>query len=805
MKSQKSTCDLHLHSKHSDRAVEWLLRRFDFPDSYSDPLRLHEILREKGRDFVTITDHNSIDGCLEIAHLPGVFISEEVTTYFPEDRCKIHLLVWGITEEQHREIERLRPSIFDLQAYLRGQEIAHAVAHPLYDINRKLGAAHVEKLILLFEHFERLNGLRDRRLGELLDFYLDRLTSEQITRLADKHGIEPAGKAPWTRFGVGGSDDHGGLFPGATYTETPFAKSPEEFLAHVRSGSCSWIGRAGTPLAVSHSLYNTAYHFVKSKFSRNVHGTTDLVEKMFSRFMEGKDPTAFSFADKLGFLAEGIVTGRIFELANPASSGLWKELGEYFNREELNERLGRLTRGVAEPERRAFLMANHVANELAFRFFNKFLLQISAGNFFESIQAISALAPIALSLSPYIYGLQTQSASGRWMRELCRDLTGGEIPSPLLNRKRAWFTDTLEDVNGVTTTIRKMTAAAKAAGRDVTIVTSRPEISIEGLPIMNFPPVGEFELPEYELQKLSFPPVLNILDWVQRWGFTEIIISTPGPIGLCGLLAAKMLGIRATGIYHTDFPQYVSILTDDSFFETLTWDFMHWFYSQLDLLLVNSEFYKQCWIQRGIPASRIEILPRGLDTDLFTVSRRDAGFWQAHGGADNRRTLLYVGRVSKEKDLDLLVPAWKSIKSAVPDVQMAFVGDGPYRTELAGLLPDAIFTGYLGGAELAAAYASSELFVFPSTTDTFGNVLLEAQACGLPAVVSDIGGPKELIRQGVDGFVTPALDAPAFADAVIRILKDPALRQSMSLAALDAVKDRNWQAAFEKFWALSPE
>src|SRR3954447_20867561 len=114
-----SRCDLHIHSRYSDRSEEWLFRRFDLPDSYSDPKELYAQLRTAGMDFVTITDHDTIDGALQIAHLPGAFIGERVRTYFPQDPCKIRLLVWGITEAQHAEIVRVRDNIFDLQAYLQ--------------------------------------------------------------------------------------------------------------------------------------------------------------------------------------------------------------------------------------------------------------------------------------------------------------------------------------------------------------------------------------------------------------------------------------------------------------------------------------------------------------------------------------------------------------------------------------------------------------------------------------------------------------------------------------------------------------
>src|SRR5438270_2220302 len=119
-------CDLHVHSRFSDRSEEWLFRRFDFPDSCSEPRDLYDNLRGQGMDFVTITDHDTIEGALAIAHLKSTFVSEEVTTYFPDDPCKIHVLVWGISEAQHAAFSPLRENIFDLQHYLAAEGITHA-------------------------------------------------------------------------------------------------------------------------------------------------------------------------------------------------------------------------------------------------------------------------------------------------------------------------------------------------------------------------------------------------------------------------------------------------------------------------------------------------------------------------------------------------------------------------------------------------------------------------------------------------------------------------------------------------------
>jgi glycosyltransferase involved in cell wall biosynthesis len=386
-----------------------------------------------------------------------------------------------------------------------------------------------------------------------------------------------------------------------------------------------------------------------------------------------------------------------------------------------------------------------------------------------------------------------------------------------------------------------MAAEALAAGEQLVVVTSIGELTIDDIPIKNFRPIGEFELPEYELQKLSFPPILQILDYVQREQFTEIIISTPGPMGLTGLLAAKMLNLRTTGIYHTDFPEYIRILTEDRFLESLAWTYMRWLYGQQDTVFVNSEQYRRSWIERGIEPEKLKLLPRGLDTEFFHPRRRDPNFWgrfvsrkanvEHRMSNAERRTkeksrgstlgvrrstfdvssdngeirLLYVGRISKEKDLDVLATAYHQLRDASVPVRLSLVGDGPYAKTLAEILPDALFTGYLAGEQLAEAYASADLFVFPSTTDTFGNVIIEAQASGLPVVVSDIGGPKELVEHGVNGLITKAHDPAEFARAIEQFVTDHNLRERMQAHARESVVHRSWPNAFKKFWATTAD
>lgn len=794
--------DLHIHTRHSRRSSEWLLRRLEVPASVSDPAKLHADLRRDGMDFVTFTDDDSIEGCLEIAGLQGVFLSESVTAAFPEDGVRVSILAWGITETQHSEMQQLRGNIYELQQYLAKQGIAHGIPMPLSGLSDKLRPAHLMRLALLFRHFEGINGRSQAVLSSITRYLFD-LVPADIERFSGMTGLVPTHTDAWRKIWFGGSDDHGGTNPGSAFTEVAEARSVPEFLKGIMEGSCKTGGVPGTPLRSALDTYQVAFSHVKERLAgHSASPAIRLVEKAFARFMEGKDPTEFSASEKLAFLARGIASGKIFELANPGPRSLWKELSGALNEPRLRSDLNRELDGVTDSSRRAFLMANLMASRLAHRFTLQFIQQLMEGRFLESIQMLGPVIPLAALLSPYLYAFRMPPRS-RLLE--AANLMRGEVPPDLRNNRRAWFTDTLDDVNGVSTTIQRMSSALAANGRDMVVMVSRNELSLTGIPLKNFRPIGEFELPEYELQKLSFPPLLQIVDHLQTGGFTEVIISTPGPVGLAALAAAKILGLPTAGIYHTDFPEYVRILTEDGLMESLTWNFMHWFYDQLDTIYVNSEHYRQCWIGRGIAPEKLKILPRGLDTGLFHPDKKRGDFWTSRGLRPGEVGALYVGRVSREKNLDLFAASCRRLLSSGAMVRPLIVGDGPYAAMMKELLPEGIYTGSLLGEELAAAYASADFFVFPSTTDTFGNVVIEAQASGLPVIVSDVGGPKDLVDDGVDGLVTKGLDLDALTMAIKKLSDNESLRNEMGQASRSRVAERDWSRAARLFWEASPE
>ena len=789
--------DLQIHSRFSDRPTEWVLRRLGVPQSYSEPEALYRKLDAAGMTFKTITDHNRLEGAKAIAHYPDAFLSEEVTTYFP-DGCKIHLLVWNLNDQQHEEIQRRRPDIYDLAAYLRAQHLPHGVAHPLASINKMLTVEHFERLVLLFRCFEGCNGNREPLAQEISNRCLRALTPEKITELANRHRLDPTHDHPHRKILFGSSDDHSSLRPGENFTEVPEGKTLADFFRQLEEGAATLHGPMGDPLSFSSSLYTTLFSYARDKIKGSAPTGANLLGKMAERFLAGKNPTAFSFAERFGHVTEAIRTGSALDFVKPGEATLAREVSTFLSDPKLKQALDRIIAEEPNAQRRSFRMASHAANELTYRLIQQFQQRVTRGNLIDAFQAITGLLPIGFSLTPYLVAF-AQQAPDRALLTHCARRFIGTVPQPLRNERRAWFTDTLEDVNGVAGTIRAMVLAGRQAGVEITVVTSRSKLSINDIPIKNFPPVGEFEIPEYELQKLSFPPFLDMLDYIQREKFTELIISTPGPVGLCALGCAKLLGLRTSGIYHTDFPQYARFLADDAFMETMVWNYMQWFYGQTDLVYVNSEFYRRCWIDRGIAPEKLHLFPRGLDTELFSPARRDPTFWKKRGAKGP--VLLYVGRISKEKDLNLLAEIFAPLQKLAGPFTLVIVGAGPYRAELEALLPQAIFTGILSGRELGIAYASADLFVFPSTTDTYGNVVVEAMAAGLPVAVSDAGGPRELVKNSQMGRIFPARNAQAWVAGLAEMLeKVPTTESRVALSHL-AGNERHWDQAFARFWA----
>jgi len=803
--------DLHCHSLASSLTAETFLNAIHCPECYSDPLEVYAQAKRRGMGLVTITDHDTIEGVLSIARThPDVIVGEELTCWFPEDQCKMHVLVYGITPTDHAELQARAKDIYEVARYVEEHRLAHAVAHPIYRQNDRLERWHLERLLLLFKGFECLNGAHSPLHREAFEPLLEWLTKAEIERLGARHDLPPRWPEPWIKARTGGSDDHGLLNVGRTWTDfPPGTDTPAKVLDALREGACRPGGESGSSAKLAHTFYSVAVryygrHIMTPGMTPNV--TTSLLQSIVG---ERPAPSKMRMATmavraKVRRLAGSVVRPFARKRSGNVVDGtsLLKRLFLTSFKDRLDEHPGlraALDEGLPPlgEHDEMLRLINSVNRDVVKGLAAAINKSVDDASFTALFEAIAAILAQQFVLTPYYFSLFHQNKE----RHLLRKLTGQLRPPSERGLKVGLFTDTLDEVNGVGRFLRDMGEQSAQLGRSLTIHTSSRSPRF-ALPYRkNFTPLLTMPLPCYAELSLSLPPVLEILEWADRQQFDVIHVSTPGPMGLCGMLAAKMLRVPLLGTYHTDFPAYAEKLTGDHRVSNGTRTYIEWFYRRPVTVLSRSRAYEMSLRELGVAGERIENLTPGVDTQKFSPARRDENVWRRNGVREPKR-LLYCGRISVEKNVDLVARVFADLHRSRGDVAMVFAGEGPHlgtlRERLAGL--PAYFVGAQSDAELAALYASSDLLVFPSTTDTLGQVVLEAQASGLPALVSALGGPRELIEHDVSGLILPTTGPAAWGDAIAALLDDPPRRARMSEAAVRRMARYSLRNTFDQFW-----
>jgi len=352
--------------------------------------------------------------------------------------------------------------------------------------------------------------------------------------------------------------------------------------------------------------------------------------------------------------------------------------------------------------------------------------------------------------------------------------------------KVALYTDTYDEINGVGNTYRKLIEYCGRTGRmfDVhTYTDAEPGVEDRGsVRVFRYRP----RLPLAIYSDLVFDLALShprAVEEAMKARYDIVHVATPGSMGLTGLSAARKLGVPLVSTYHTAVPEFAGrrvpgILRRPT--EALLWRLISWFYNHCEVVLSPSKFTRDSL--KGRFKCESGIFTRGVDTDRFHPGYREA---------PKKTTVTYVGRVSVEKNLPLLVRAF----TGMAGVALKVVGDGPYLEKMKKECPTAEYTGMITGDALSRAYASADVFAFPSETDTFGNVVLEAMSSGIPAVVTDKMGPKEIVIDGETGFVASTHEE--FVDKLRLLVTDGPLRKEMGRKAREYALTRSWDRVFE--------
>jgi glycosyltransferase involved in cell wall biosynthesis len=423
-------------------------------------------------------------------------------------------------------------------------------------------------------------------------------------------------------------------------------------------------------------------------------------------------------------------------------------------------------------------------------------LGAAAAGLFESCIAAIPYAPATAFL-------------GKEQAKLARYTASAEDEVPRV----AILADGIGSTHGVSRTIEEIRRRG-VPGFEVEVLATDPDVD------RRLSAVVELEVPHYPGLTIGVPSLAAAAQTLAEGDFDALHVCSPGPVGVAGALLARALGLPLIGSYHTELTAYAKLRSQSEGLADAMAIAVATFYNACDLVLSPSQASDEGLASIGMETEKILRWDRGVDTARFDPALRSEelrGIWR-EGLACSRSSLasrkgdaavandracppvfvLYAGRITREKGAELLVNAFMRARARDPRLHLLLAGGGPEQElvhESVGA--HATSLGWLEGAELARVYASADVFVFPSSTDTFGQVILEAQASGLPVLAVAAGGPLTLVEDRVSGLLRAA-DPTQLADGLVELAASPLLRERLAKAGLSAARERTWDRALER-------
>ncbi len=755
--------DLHVHSLHSSKPYSWFLRSLKSAECYTRVAEVHRIALARGMTAVTLSDHDTIDGALELcAAFPDAFVSEEVSARFPEDGCVVHTIAVDLTEAQHREIQRLRRNIYELVAYMHEQAIPYFWCHPLSHVNSRLRPWHLEACLLMFRLLEARNGTRATDHEQQLRAIAAQLTPEALARHAEAHP-----RAPWinrdARYGfVGGSDDHGALGIARAFTEYQGAPTGPGIRAALHALAIAPGGESGTATGLAHNAYGVAAGTVRSTGQLSMGAASAVSPTRPASAVSAERGASSSMLSFLTTLQRG------FKLAGGTLADVWK-------------------RGHSDEHHRALSGAAELALIRQWRAATAALAaELGQGRLADAADLVPELLKLGFAELPYVLSYRYFGRDRRAARALSRALFPlAAAPPPNV----AIVSDTTDATNGVAIGLDRLVAAARQLGYSLQLIgpTTADRLERPRSGHTRLPAIYSHQLPEYPSMTWCIPHLPALLRLLSDERVELIQVATPGPMGIAAAIAGRLLGIPVIGQYHTDVPRYAQHLLGDPTAAQLIERFVIAFYRSLDAVLVPSQRTADDLLARGLAPDKLHRIPRGVPIAELAGAPADRELRRRLGAADDAPLALYVGRISREKNLDGALAAFARARASAPHAHLVLVGDGPQRAELIERrLPGVHLLGEVTGAALAALYAACDVFVFASETDTFANAVVEAMATGLPILTAAGSAAAEHCRHGGNGFIVDFADsgdsgdsadsADSAAARLAQLLLDPALR-----------------------------
>lgn len=357
------------------------------------------------------------------------------------------------------------------------------------------------------------------------------------------------------------------------------------------------------------------------------------------------------------------------------------------------------------------------------------------------------------------------------------------------------------EINGVAHTARRMVQGLVSRYHQVQLIRPRQHAEDQAAHSSSFEEVlvRGMPMPRYTGLRVGFPATAELLRLWRARRPHVVLIVTEGPLGWAAMNVAKKLKLPVISEFHTNFHAY-------SQYYGMPWlggairGYLRWFHGRALTTLVPTESLRRELTSVGF--RRLQVLARGVDTAMFNPARWSKVLRLSWGADDNGTVMLYVGRIAAEKNLSLLIDVYRKTQAARRNVRLVMVGDGPARAALQAANPDVVFSGMHTGESLAEHYASADLFVFPSTTETFGNVVIEAMASGLPVLAYDYAAAREHIRHGENGLLAAFDDPESFTLLATGMASDVDHARYMGRQARTNAESIAWEHIHERFERL---
>lgn len=357
--------------------------------------------------------------------------------------------------------------------------------------------------------------------------------------------------------------------------------------------------------------------------------------------------------------------------------------------------------------------------------------------------------------------------------------------------KIAYFIGTFKKEDGVTTVLLRLVHEAQKQGIESVIITAWAEdASISPVPVIKIP---SFVFPFYREYRLSVPGIHGFEKKLNEFKPDIIHLHSPDTTAWAALKYAKKYHVPILATYHTNFVKYL-VYYHATFLTPIFRSLLRRLYNQMALVTTPSDVTSE--ELRADKINNVQTVPWGVDFTRFSPTFRSEEWRQRILNGNEGKILLYVSRITWEKDLKTLAETYQMLKNNRTDFVMVVAGDGPNRKELESLMAGAIFLGHIEGKELSETYASSDILLFPSSTETFGNVTVEAMASGIIPIVANAGGSKSLVENGKTGFLAEPKNAHDFYEKTSALLDNPELQKQIRDADLEFIKDFSWEKVF---------